>query len=228
MRPVLEPNSHYTSDESRLIEEKHVVDFFIDTVSGWAPAYESGMLMNPLQYNQAWTLEIEDSLTGVWVANIPAYNNLLRPDRMALTGRLSGNWVIPGIPDQGFVLAFEESASEAAGVFFLSWYTYDAQGKPLWLTGSNFYALDSAGEVSFEILFVTNGQFMGAKLADRHIVGTGTLRAINCNDLRLTYDLRNMGLGADTVSLVRIVSLEIQGYACGDLATRLAHIEDGS
>jgi len=146
---------------------------------------------------------------------------------MALTGRLSGTWVVPGVPDQGLVLAFEEEGSSLMprGLFFLSWYTYDDQGALLWLTGNGFYERGAA-EITVDILLVTHGQFLGTEEAEREIVGTARIVAQECNSLILEYDLEGIGLGSGTEILQRIFSLEIQGYACRDIQSRINHLND--
>lgn len=228
MRPILEPNSHFVSDEFRFIPEGESGTFFIDTISVFAPAYDDELWMDPTQYNGAWTMEIEDVLTGIWTADIPNYVNSLRPNRMTFTGRLSGTWVTPGIPDQGLVLAFEELVTEISGLLFMSWYTYGEDGELLWLTGANTYDIEGTSELTFDIELVTNGEFLGPKVANRAIVGTATLVAYDCNDLELTYNLNQIGLGSGTIQLRRLFSLEIQGYVCSDPATRIQHVNDGN
>ncbi len=98
------------------------------------------IMVNPEEYNEAWQLRVRDvgdPTVNTWEIDIPAYTNNLQTPVMALTGRLSGTWVVPGVPDQGLVLAFEEEGSSLMprGLFFLSWYTFDDKGELLWLTG---------------------------------------------------------------------------------------------
>jgi hypothetical protein len=172
-------------------------------------------------------MEIEDVPYQTWTVPVPVYANNLRPARMTLTGRLSGNWVSPGTKDQGFVLAFEELSNQFLGLLFMSWYTYDQNGNLLWLTGANTYEVTGTTEVTLDIELVTNGEFQGSKTADRQVVGTAKLVAYDCNNLQLTYNLNQIGLGSATIPLRRIFSLEIQGYVCGDHATRVEHVNDG-
>ena len=227
MRPILEPNSHFVTDELRLIPEGESATFFIDTISVFAPAYDDDSWMDPLQYNGAWTLEMEDAVTGIWTAEIPSYGNSLRPNRITFTGRLSGNWVTPGASDQGLVLAFEELVTEISGLLFMSWYTFGDDGELLWLTGADTYDIEGTTQLTFDIELVTNGEFLGSKVANRAVVGTATLIAYDCNDLELTYNLTQIGLGSGTIQLRRLFSLEIQGYVCSDAATRIEHVNDG-
>ncbi|MDZ4729013.1 MAG: hypothetical protein SH820_03625 [Xanthomonadales bacterium] len=223
----VEPNTNEAMDDvTGILYEGLEATFIMDTHAPLADDFDVNRIMLASQYNGAFELELEDPEGYLSVVQVPRYKGTLAAPDMTLTGRLSGNWVTPGAPDQGFVLAFEELADESKGLFFLSWYTYDSGGKLLWLTGSSTYDLQAA-EVDFDIVLVTNGQFLGGKAANRKVVGSGTLRAFDCYDLELYFDLSALGLGAGTVPLRRLFALEIQGYACGDSASRLEHINDG-
>jgi hypothetical protein len=226
MRATLEPHTNFQFDNLRLICEGNSMTFFIETISIFDGRVSLDNVMTPIEYNNAWSLILEDPLTGRWTFEIPAYSGNLSVNRMALTGRLSGTWVVAGVSDQGFVMAFEELTDTTQGLLFLSWYTYDSNGKLLWLTGAGLYEWGDT-EVSLDIELVENGTFMGAKTADRRVVGTARVVALNCNNLQLTYNLNTLGLGAATKTMVRIFSAETQGYACSDLQTRLIHEGDG-
>jgi hypothetical protein len=228
MRITSEPNTYIVSEETRYLDEGETYDFFVDTVSAFMPEFEPELWMDADQYNGEWTIEFDDPLTGVWFGTVDEYENDLRPSRMALTGRLSGNWVTPGTQDKGFLLSFNEFHDETLGLFFMSWYTFDTDGNLLWLTGANSYEVDGSSEVSFDIELVTDGVFLGSKLADRQVVGTGRLAAYDCNDLEMTFNLNSLGLGSGTILLRRIFSLEIQGFTCADLDTRYDHVNDGN
>ncbi|HLF31416.1 MAG TPA: hypothetical protein VI566_10380 [Xanthomonadales bacterium] len=220
-----EPNTNEAIDNFGILTEGVRMTFFLDSHAPLAADFDFDELMPVADYNGAFLLEFDDPGGGGVSGEVPAYLNNLRAANMTLTGRLSGNWSTPGIPDQGFLLAFNELASDPDGFLFLSWYTYDADGNLLWLTGGNSYDI-YATQVSFDIVLVTNGEFLGDKLADREVVGTATLRAYDCNNLSLTYNLNGISLGAGTIPLRRLFSLEIQGYTCGDFETRLEHIND--
>ncbi len=223
----VEPNTNQAMDDvTGFLYEGVQVTFIMDTYAPLAEDFDFDKIMLASQYNGAFELELEDPEGYLSTAQVPRYKGNLAAADMTLTGRLSGNWVTPSAADQGFVLAFEELADSSEGLFFLSWYTYDQNGDLLWLTGANTYELQAA-EVSFDIELVTNGQFLGSKTANRQVVGTGTLSAFDCNDLELSFDLSALGLGSGTIPLRRLFSLEIQGYACGDNATRIEHINDG-
>jgi hypothetical protein len=192
---------------------------------------------NASQYNERFTLELEDSGSGtVYRIEIPATaSSLIANPRIPLNGRLSGNWVMEGIPDQGLLISISEQADDQSGaeapdpldfrlLMFLSWYTYDADGELLWLTGAAEFAL-GATEVAVPIELVTHGQFFGSKTADREVVGSVTITGNNCNDLGFQYDLEDIGLGSGTQNLQRLFSLETAGYVCRDLEARV--LENG-
>lgn len=164
--------------------------------------------------------------------DIPATESVLSvlPD-IPLNGRLSGNWVMEGIPDQGLLISVSELADDQSGseasdpldfrlLMFLSWYTYDANGELLWLTGAAEFA-PGATEVAVPIELVTHGEFFGSKTADREVVGSVTISGNNCNDLGFQYDLEDIGLGSGTQRLQRLFSLETAGYPCRDLEARV-------
>jgi hypothetical protein len=139
---------------------------------------------------------------------------------MPLNGRLGGTWVVPGLPHQGFEIGLEDLVLPSTPHVFLTWYTFDLDGDQLWLAGnSTFQVGDSA--VSFEVLHVSGGTFMGTTEPQRTVAGTVTLRARGCNDLTIEYDLSPIGLGQGAHGLRRVASLEPQGYACRDTQARL-------
>ena len=126
--------------------------------------------------------------------------------------------MVKDIPDQGFVIAFEE-LPDGGNFVFLSWYTYDLVGNLLWLTAGDRYDVgDSSIDLPLEL--VTNGLFMGNIRADRKVISTATLKAISCNQLEFFYDLTVLGLGGGTIILQRLHSLETAGYACRDQKRR--------
>ena len=228
MRAISEPNTSYATDETQKLWERGSYTLFLENPSIYS---EFGYIMvNPEEYNGAWQLRVRDvgnPTVNTLEIDIPAYTNNLQTPLMALTGRLSGTWVVSGVPDQGIVLAFEEEGSSLMprGLFFMSWYTFDDRGALLWLTGNGFYER-GATEITVDILLVTHGRFLGTEEAEREIVGTARIVAQDCNSLVLEYDLEAIGLGSGAEILQRIFSLEIQGYACRDIQSRINHLND--
>jgi len=183
-------------------------------------------------YNGHFPLDFyaEDGSTLLQVV-VPATHEVLEPSpALPLNGRLSGTWVETGAADQGLLLSFSNPVPPAGDTMlepelsdlsvFLSWYTFDATGKLLWLTGAARFT-QGATEVSIPIERVTQGQFLGGKKAERAVVGSVRLRARQCNDLEAGYELGGLDLGTGTMRLQRFEALEVAGYACRDYKARL-------
>jgi hypothetical protein len=135
-----------------------------------------------------------------------------------------------GAADQGFLLSFSNPVPPAGTavaepenaelLVFLSWFTFDSQGDMLWLAGEARFPQGST-EVSIPILRVTQGQFLGSQAAERTVMGQVRLKASQCNELEVDYDLSGLDLGAGDLRLQRLHALEIAGYPCRDYQARL-------
>ena len=206
--------------------------FVLDNASPLAPYFGSEGLMSPEQYDGAFKLELNgggDWDYGGYVIEVPS-NPLDNNRFIPLSGRLSGNWVVDGASDQGFVIAISELVPDKVPapyeiedtplLMFLSWFTYDADGEMLWLTGAAQYQMGNF-RVTVPIEKVNHGEFMGSKTADREAAGTATITGGDCNSLILEYDLSDIGLGTGTERLQRRFSLEPAGYTCRDLPARI-------
>ena len=183
-------------------------------------------LMTAEEYNGSFTLELYGA--GIYRIDVPATAELLdsRPS-MPISGRHSGLWAVEGASDQGFNIAISDIPTseiswtgEVSMLFFLSWYTFDKDGNPLWLSGAAQFAY-GANELSFPLVLVTDGEFASGKAASRRTVGNVTLKASSCNDLGLDYDLGELELGSGSKQLQRVFSLELAGYACRDMQARI-------
>lgn len=178
----------------------------------------------PKYYNSEFGLQFywSDGKPLNWVL-VPATAAVLgRAASLPLGGRLSGHWVEGGSADQGLILSF--NALVTGGLVeqktmdllvFLSWFTFDADGEMLWLTGAARFE-HGADQVSIPIELVEGGTFLGANRAQRGTVGSVQLKAFHCNRLELDYQLDNLGLGAGVMRLERPFALEIADYACRD------------
>lgn len=197
--------------------------------------FDPDFLMTPSQYNEEFTLELDGGRNGdfedPYIIEVPSTASLLTADpQIALSGRLSGNWVVEGASDQGMLISISELVpnhlTEPTGIIdlpllmFLSWYTYDGDGGMLWLTGAVEFAIGDF-EVTVPIERVTNGEFLGNKTADREVVGSVTITANSCNDLSFEYELSDIDLGSGAERLQRLFSLETAGYVCRDLEARI-------
>lgn len=179
----------------------------------------------PKYYNGQFGLEFYRSNGEVFhTMLVPATKAVLSPARkIPLGGRLSGNWVENGSPDQGLLLSFSTTPPDGSNdtpelsdlLVFLSWFTFDAEGKPLWLTGTAQFG-KGRNSVSIPIEWVRDGSFLGSAPAQRNTVGIAQLRAVNCNLLKLEYQLDDLGLGSGVMRLERLLALEIADYPCRD------------
>lgn len=230
LRAVYEPNGYVGSAALTFITEGVGAWLTLDTWSLYSPSYGQEREMLPSEYNGAFQLQIisirAPGQDKVWVVDMPVLDDSNRPTRMALNGRFSGTWVIHGVEDQGFLIAFEELADAINPFVFFSWYTYDTNHDLIWLTGGDVFEIGDTS-VTFDIVYVTNGNFMGSKRADRTTIGSVTLTGINCNNLRMIYDLTELGMGSGTRKLERLFELETQGYTCRDTESRIMSLQAG-
>jgi len=194
--------------------------YVLDNLSLYATFSTPDLFMSPSQYNDSFRLDLV-TLHGTWSIQVPSTFNTLNPNnRIPLSGRLSGNWVVQGVPDQGFVIAISELTDSLDPLMFLSWYTYDNDGKLLWLTGAAQFEIGDT-RITIPIELVTNGQFLGSKTADREVVGSVIITSNDCNDLSFHYELNDINLGSGDEKLQRVFSLETAGYVCRDLEARI-------
>jgi hypothetical protein len=190
-------------------------------------------------YNQELSLSSEilmwDEPVVGW--QVPATSAAAPPTGMPLNGRHSGTWIVEGARDQGVALSFSNRIPvnpddgwqpEWAPVFlFLTWFTFDAEGRMLWLTGSGEFP-QGAASVEAELVEVRGGSFLGAARAQRSPAGRVTLSARSCAELTLDFDLSALGLGTGTRRLERLHELEIAGYNCRDHEARRQAAHDAA
>jgi len=190
------------------------------------PGGIAGRSDGPKYYNEEqailmYTSDGEHFMTVV----LPATESVItsRPE-LPLSGRLTGHWVEEGSADQGLLITFNSLphagelpalAEETPLTVFFSWFTFDAQGDPLWLTGAASFA-PGTSEVVVSIEAVQEGVFLGDAPARRSTVGSARLRAIECNRLEFEYELDALGLGGDVMYLQRMAALEIADFPCRD------------
>lgn len=191
---------------------------------GWGPDVTE-MYNEP--HGPLYVLQNNEMLAAI---DVPATLALVQPNpALPLNGRLNGVWVEDAAADQGLVLSFgnpipssgpQADAPESADLLvFLSWYTFDANGEALWLTGAAPFSQGST-EVQIPIELVEQGQFLGGKAAERSVIGTARLKASSCDELELEYDLADLGLAAGNIRLQRFQALETAGYPCRDYKAR--------
>ena len=222
LRMANEPNS-FEQDYSGALQSTGPVEFVLDGVAESKIA-STGNILSVAQYNGAFKLIIQDGFDASveYELEIGAYSGFQIPRKFPMNGRMSGNWVSEGATDQGFLISFNEFIDQngVQNMMFLSWYTFATNGSTLWLVANTFHDI-AEDSVTLNIQLVENGEFLGDKVVDRTDVGTATLTVESCNEITFEYDLTSLGLGTGTITLKRIFSLEIAGYACRDQAARL-------
>lgn len=206
-------------DDPRRFSWRYVLD--LSSLAAWGD--RDG---NAEYYNGVFGLEFYRSNGRPFLAMlVPSTEDLLEPlASMPLGGRLSGNWVEKGSADQGLLISFSTPLmapgattrpEESDLLVFLSWFTFDAHGELLWLTGAARFAQGSS-VVDILIERVTQGAFLDSTPAQRATVGSARLSAFHCNRLELEYELGELGLGSGVMQLQRLLALEIADYPCRD------------
>jgi len=212
--------------------------FLMDVETPLLPVWEFAPIPIDL-YNDRFTVELAYYGTRVLMFDVPATAEMNFPQQpeFPLSGRLSGSWVIENARDQGLMLAISSLVKQPEPnytgfvepyfdypapqmVLFYSLYTFDTQGKMLWLTGSTTFNPGSH-QVTLPVIEVSQGEFRGNQPAQRRTIGQVTLTANNCNDIRMDYDFSDLGLGTGSKRLQRLYSLETAGYDCRDYAARV-------
>lgn len=220
IRGVAEPNSWGARSSGEFLGEGQSIRLFLDGPDMAHPDFDPDRALTPEEYNGDWVLEIYEPLFSAYRIDVPEYRDQLRSDTFVLNGRLSGVWWVPDAPDQGVYLGFHERANRETGVVFFSWNTFGPNGENLWFSGTGDYLMGD-DSVEIDMVWATDGEFMGSTPATRNPAGTVTVTANSCNDLTFAYDIDYPGLSAGQRQLVRPYSIETQGYACRDREARL-------
>lgn len=222
LRLVNEPNS-FEQKMGGALRGSGFTEFILDGVAE-SDIASTQNIISPTQYNAAFELIIQDGFDDSieFVVQVKAFGTFPKPSKFPINGRLSGAWAVAGIPDQGFVISFDEfvDATGVTNLVVFSWYTYGLDGSMLWLFANSFHDL-ATNSVDLLLQVLSGGEFMGAMPVTRTDVGTAKLIAISCNELILEYNLETLGLGSGTVTLVRLFSVETAGYACRDQEARI-------
>jgi len=133
LRLANEPNS-FEQEQGGTIKGSGFREFIMDGVAESKIASTENII-SIAQYNGSFTLIIQDGFDPSIEYELPvtAYTGFQKPVNFPLTGRLSGNWVVEGVPDQGFLISVNEFIDEngVQNFTFLSWYTYNSDGSLL-------------------------------------------------------------------------------------------------
>ncbi|HFD13316.1 MAG TPA: hypothetical protein ENJ32_12750 [Crenotrichaceae bacterium] len=125
-----------------------------------------------------------------------------------IDGSLSGSYVTDGLLDQGIIITVGDNAQ--GRFIFVTWFTYDQTGQPLWLVGNDFLA-DNASRITLTMQRLQGPVFLGRSVpASRIDVGTMTFTVIDCNTIQTSFEFGS--LGNDNLTLKRLTN--IQGRDC--------------
>jgi hypothetical protein len=80
--------------------------FVLDNLSLYSTRFDAEVFMSADEYNDSFRLELW-TWNETWDIDIPSTSSILNSNsRIPLSGRLSGNWIVNGVPDQGFALPY--------------------------------------------------------------------------------------------------------------------------
>ena len=121
-----------------------------------------------------------------------------------LAGRLNGTYFDPARSGEGIMIDFFDIGSSTRGVF-VSWYTYDEAGNPMWLVGNTELAPNGT-QVDIPLIVTTGGRFGPLFRADnirRTPWGSMNIRFPTCNSAMLRYQRTQDGQ-TGTYNMVRL------------------------
>lgn len=180
----------------------------------------------PVEYNDPFTLEMfwgqyaQASNADYELFDIPAYAPELDPPQNTyppLHGRMSGQYVIEGIPNSGLVLQIGEEfegTNNLTAIFF----TY-RNGEPFWVLGAEGNLEPGFDQVTLEMFELYGGEFFTVEPGsfseddvDAFSIGTMTIEALDCNTLLVGYNFSEGQLGSGDFVAERII--RTAGYDC--------------
>jgi glucose/arabinose dehydrogenase len=128
-----------------------------------------------------------------------------------IDGSMSGTYVVMGMQDQGFFVTISNDA-EGRPLVFIAWFTFDQNGKPLWLVGVDFLDPgDTTTQMTMEQIEGPIFLDFSNEQAVRTEFGEMTFTAVDCNTFSADYDFGTFGAGS--FDLLRLTSIE--GRECG-------------
>lgn len=180
----------------------------------------------PEDYNDAFTLEFFWGDFSPFAAPdgelflIPAYDPELDPPQneyQVLHGRMSGQYVFEGLPNNGLFLQIGEEFDDT-NTITATFFTY-MNGEPFWVIGAKNQLEPGFDIVTLDMLEVEGGEFFtvppGSYTGDDvswESIGTMTIEALDCNRLLIGYNFSEAGLGSGSLEAERLV--RTAGYDC--------------
>ena len=149
----------------------------------------------PLDYNQAFTLTINDFATSqnLTAFNMPVYDSSDYPDAskpLPISGHMSAAWTNPDQSGEGILLQVYD-VGNGKRVLAYAWFTYDDLGLPFWIYGDDGDSPFTIGarSVTVPTWYFQGGSFDGSLPAGvpAHTWGTATFTFPDCNSLLISY-----------------------------------------
>ena len=142
-------------------------------------------------YSDGFTLRIDPQLNGVAPVDmtIPFYSP--GPDAsnpLPIDGYMGTSWYDPAHSGEGMLAQVIDNADRTTRTFFASWYTYDPNGLPFWITAQGVFAIGAAS-VDATGYYQTGGGFAGnfGSSTTQHIWGTLRFSFPNCSKMAFSY-----------------------------------------
>lgn len=135
-----------------------------------------------------------------------------RPANAGFDVRQSGAWTDANRSGQGLALSVQPPTSGASGLFFGSWFTYDATPNDStnqdWFTLSGETQTNSAQNISFVIYRTMGGALARRGTGNSSPVGQGSLRFSGCDQATLSYQFDDTLLAGQHAGRVGVQSIE--------------------
>ena len=144
----------------------------------------------------------EDDANGRSLRKIP--DKVIKP--IPLMGAVTGSWYDPGTSGQGFVLHVVDDERTV-----ISFYGYDNDGTPLWLTGVGDGVLETGKPMEISLEVASGGNFgnFSPQQIQREPWGTLTITFNTCS--KATAELSGLS-ASQTMEMIRLAAVE--GLEC--------------
>jgi len=175
-----------------------------------------------LNYNQAFTLTIDDFATSQNLTQFPlaTYNPAhyaATSQPLPVSGYMSTNWGNPDENGEGIIVQVYDIGNSTSRVFSFAWFTYDDAGFPLWIYGDTEFPIGSK-TVTVPTLYFANGAFAGSIAAGANFAswGNATFSFPDCEHMTVSYNGSaapiNNGHKQGSKTFARIAN--VNGLAC--------------
>ena len=140
------------------------------------------------------------------------------------SGRHSGSYLVSDHPRTGMLLKVAEfkpgNAMADANFIFVIFFTYTNEGEPLWVVGnSGAEPPQPISELELGMYRPQGGKFFTSppgsfseEDVDMELIGSMTLRVVDCNNIEADFDFEKGGFGSGSLEMQRFI--RIAGHDC--------------